>query len=147
MERLLRRTLPHGFKGVSPTRSQLMAKVSSKGNKSTEQALRLALVRARLSGWKMHPKGIIGCPDFYFPKERLAIFVDGCFWHACTRCGHVPKTRSSFWQLKFRRNRRRARIVGNSLRRERIVVARFWEHEIKRSSNHVARRIGKLLNR
>jgi DNA mismatch endonuclease, patch repair protein len=95
----------------------------------------------------MHPKAIIGCPDFYFPQKKLAIFVDGCFWHACTRCGHVPKTRSSFWQLKFKRNRRRARIVAIKLRSEGVTVARFWEHEIKRSSDRVAQKIATLLFR
>jgi DNA mismatch endonuclease (patch repair protein) len=145
MERVLRKALPNGFSGVSVERSRMMSKVKSKGNKSTELRLRLALVRAGLKGWKMHPNNIPGRPDFYFYRQRVAIFVDGCFWHACKRCGHMPRVRSSFWQLKFQRNRRRARIVARDLGRERIVIARFWEHDVRQSSNRVARKIAKLL--
>lgn len=145
MERLLRKTLPNGFQDVSVARSRLMSKVKSKGNKSTELSLRLALVRAGLRGWEMHPKDIFGCPDFYFRRKRLAVFVDGCFWHACRRCGHLPLTRSSFWQLKFKRNRRRAKLVGKELKGKHIVIARFWEHEVKRSSDRVAQKIATLL--
>ena len=84
MEKILRRELPGGqFRDVTPARSRAMAAVRGKGNISTEQRLRLALVRAGVSGWTLHTKSIVGCPDFYFAKQRLAIFTDGCFWHGC----------------------------------------------------------------
>lgn len=146
MERLLRETLVGGaFGGVPPDRSQLMGRISSKGNKTTELRLRLALVRAGIAGWQMHPS-LVGCPDFYFHKARLAIFVDGCFWHGCKRCGHVPKTRREYWEMKFRRNNRRARIVARQLRLDGIKVVRFWEHDVKQRAHMVVSRITRLLN-
>lgn len=146
MERVLREILPDGFQNVRPQRSRLMSKIKPKGNKSTELPLRLALVRARVSGWQMQPSDLVGRPDFYFRRKRLAVFVDGCFWHACSRCGHLPHTRSSFWKLKFKRNRRRARIVAKELRQRRITIIRFWEHEVKRNPDRVAKKIRVLLS-
>jgi DNA mismatch endonuclease (patch repair protein) len=82
MERILRRKLKGGrFLNVTAERSRLMGRIRSRGNLSTEQSFRLALVRARIRGWVLHPKIIFGTPDFYFPEERLAVFIDGCFWH------------------------------------------------------------------
>jgi DNA mismatch endonuclease (patch repair protein) len=73
-------------------RSQLMAKVRGTGNRSTEAVVEAALRAERIRGWKKHPEDVPGRPDFYFPRYRLAIFVDGCFWHACPNCGRIPKS-------------------------------------------------------
>jgi DNA mismatch endonuclease (patch repair protein) len=108
-----------------------MSAIRSKGNKSTEIKLRMALVRARISGWQSHHRSVIGRPDFYFPQVPVAVFVDGCFWHGCSRCGHTPNTRSAYWAAKFLRNRTRDRVVNRSLRRQGIKVIRIWEHELK----------------
>ena len=146
MERVLRETLVEGaFGGVPLDRSLLMARIRSKGNKTTELKLRLALVRAGIAGWQMHPS-LVGCPDFYFHTARLAIFVDGCFWHGCKRCGHVPKTRTEYWETKFRRNNRRARVVARQLRLDGIKVVRFWEHDVKERAQTVVGRITSLLD-
>ena len=92
MERKLKEKLVNGqFEGQTPVNSKRMKAVKGKGNKSTEVRFRSMLVRARVRGWKVHPRGIVGKPDFFFPEHRLAVFVDGCFWHGCPRCGHVPK--------------------------------------------------------
>ena len=134
MDRVLRATLPDGaFRNVSPARSRAMGKVRGKGNKSTESRLRFALVSAGIHGWKLHPKDITACPDFYFTTERLAVFVDGCFWHGCTKCGHVPKTNPGFWKTKLKRNRMRDRRHTRMLKEQGIVVIRFWEHELRES--------------
>jgi DNA mismatch endonuclease (patch repair protein) len=147
MERVLKATLTEGVFGeVSPSRSRLMGKIKSKGNKTTETRLRLAFVRAGLSGWQMHRTDVAGCPDFYFSEAALAVFVDGCFWHGCARCGHIPKTRRTFWKTKFERNRVRSRKVGRLLQLNGIRVVRFWEHEIKHSADGVARRVARLLS-
>jgi len=108
-----------------------MAAVRSKGNVSTELRLRMALVRSRISGWISHPKHVPGKPDFYFQSAGLAIFVDGCFWHGCSKCGHIPKTNQAFWAAKIGRNQDRHRAVGKALSSQRIKVLRFWEHELK----------------
>jgi DNA mismatch endonuclease (patch repair protein) len=132
MERLLRSKLAHGdFREVSAQRSKIMGAIRSKGNKSTELRFKMALVRHGIAGWKTHPRDISGTPDFYFPAKRLAVFVDGCFWHGCTKCGHIPRTNQLFWAAKIDRNRKRHRRVNNQLRSKGICVRRFWEHEIR----------------
>ncbi|MHB8974086.1 MAG: PDDEXK family nuclease [Pirellulaceae bacterium] len=84
-----------------------MRAVRGRGNKSTETRLRLALVRAGISGWRLHAKEVHGKPDFFFPAASLAVFVDGCFWHGCPRCGHIPKAHALFWRTKIDRNKHR----------------------------------------
>src|SRR3712207_4254253 len=102
MEKLLRSKLTNGeFSNQSPARSKMMGAVKGRGNRSTEVRLRLALVRSKIKGWKVHPKGLVGKPDFYFPTNKLVIFVDGCFWHGCLECGHIPKSNKPFWETKI----------------------------------------------
>jgi DNA mismatch endonuclease (patch repair protein) len=115
-------------------RSALMAKVRSKGNRSTEIKVEAALKKARITGWRKHPKNIPGCPDFYFPKARLVIFVDGCFWHACPRCGRLPSSNAKYWTPKIDSNRRRDNRTRRDLRAQGFHVMRIWEHEVKNAS-------------
>jgi DNA mismatch endonuclease (patch repair protein) len=145
MERILKSTLKNGcFDNVTPERSRIMSSIRSKRNKSTELALRMALVRAKIRGWVLHPNEIPGRPDFFFPKKRLAIFVDGCFWHGCHRCGHVPRTNRSFWALKIKRNQSRDLANNKKLRRTGTCVLRFWEHELRGNTDRCVAKIAKL---
>ena len=112
-------------------RSALMAKVRSKGNRSTEGMVQRALRRERVRGWTKHPRNIEGHPDFYFPKLRVAVFVDGCFWHGCPRCGRLPRSRVAFWRAKIDANRRRDREIRRHLRSTGVRVVRVWEHQLK----------------
>lgn len=131
MERSLRAKLPGGkFKGVSTLRSKTMSAVKGSGNRTTEIRFRFALVRSGIRGWTMHELYLPGKPDFFFSEERLAIFVDGCFWHGCRKCGHIPRTRSAFWRAKIRRNRKRDRDAEVELRSRGIKTLRFWEHQL-----------------
>lgn len=131
-------------------RSATMARIRGRGNRSTELTLRLALVRARFSGWRLHPADIAGRPDFWFGAAKLAIFVDGCFWHCCSRCRiPLPSSNREYWTAKLANNRRRDRAVTRSLRAEGIQVRRIWEHELRTGIglNHVIMRITIALNR
>ena len=135
MEKILKSKLRGGkFLGVSGKRSEMMAHIRSKHNKATELKLRTLLINNKIKGWKRHPKNIFGTPDFYFPKKKLAIFIDGCFWHGCKTCGHIPKTRSAFWKMKIERNQTRAKMVRSKLRKESVKVMRIWEHVFKSPS-------------
>lgn len=132
MDKKLKEKLPGGkFKNVPIVRSRTMSKIRSKGNKTTEVMFRLALVRAGIKGWVLHPKEIIGKPDFFFPRKRITVFVDGCYWHGCPKCGHIPKTRTEYWSEKIKINKARDKKVNRLLKKENIEVIRFWEHEIK----------------
>lgn len=67
-------------------------------------------------------------PDIVFTRNRLAVFVDGCFWHGCPEHGTQPKHNAGYWVPKLRRNAERDRKVNDALRAEGWRVLRFWEH-------------------
>lgn len=147
MEKLLRKTLANGrFDYVTPERSRIMSGIRGKRNKSTELCLRMGLVRAGIRGFVLHPPNVPGKPDFYFPKKNLAVFVDGCFWHGCKICGHIPKTNTNFWALKIQRNLARDAKTTRLLRRRRIKVFRFWEHQLKDNPGSCIRALSKCLS-
>lgn len=89
-------------------RSLVMARIRGSGNKDTELRM-IALFRAHgITGWRRTQK-LFGKPDFVFRKERVVVFVDGCFWHGCPKPKHspLPKNRAERWAAKFQRNRER----------------------------------------
>lgn len=114
-------------------RSARMAKVRNRGNMSTEGRVEERLVAEGITGWEKHPEDVPGKPDFYFRYDRLAVFVDGCFWHACPKCARrTPTTRADFWRVKIDENRRRDNRTRRHLREQGYHVMRIWEHDIKR---------------
>src|SRR6185312_15453718 len=132
MEKQLRMLLPRGkFINVAASRSRSMSCVRGKNNRTTELTLRMAFVRSGFAGWSLH-SALVGKPDFYFVRSKTAIFVDGCFWHGCKKCGHTPKTRSKYWSAKLQGNQRRDRRVNRKLRKQGIHVIRIWEHQLAR---------------
>ena len=116
---------------TAEARSVLMSKVRSRDNRSTELKAVDTLKQRGITGWTLHPDGIQGNPDLYFPDRRLAVFIDGCFWHACPKCGRLPKTRVDFWKNKIEGNRRRDRKVTRALRNDGYRVMRVWEHRLR----------------
>jgi DNA mismatch endonuclease (patch repair protein) len=68
-------------------------------------------------------------PDVVFTRKRVAVFVDGCFWHCCPEHGTHPSFNSAYWDTKLSRNIARDRLVDAALRREGWVSIRIWEHE------------------
>jgi len=113
------------------TRSRVMARIKGSGNLTTEARLRAYMARGGLNGWQVQPKGVFGNPDFAFRMARLAVFVDGCFWHSCPRCGRVPKSNRAYWTRKLERNSARRGLVNKELRRRGWRVVRIWEHQIR----------------
>src|SRR5260370_409860 len=109
----------------SDARSANMAAVRSKGNLSTEIAMGKLLWAAGLRGYRKHWP-VAGKPDFAWPRRKVALFVDGCFWHGC-RCKTVPTTNSKFWRMKIGKNQERDRRVDQQLRRLGWRVIRVWE--------------------
>lgn len=132
VERSLRAHLPGGkFEGTAPQHSKMLQAVRAKNNRTTETRLRLGLVGRGVAGWRVRPGGLKGNPDFFFPDAKVAVFVDGCFWHGCPECGHVPQKNRGFWGAKIGRNRERDRETTSELQRQGIRVLRFWEHELR----------------
>jgi len=127
------------------SRSALMSRICSKRNATTELRLLSLLRAARLFGWRRN-FSLLGKPDFVFPKEKLAVFVDGCFWHGhnCDR-NLKPKRNASLWQRKFSSNQRRDAFVKRTLRSEGWRVIRIWECVLARRPESCVRRIQRLL--
>jgi DNA mismatch endonuclease (patch repair protein) len=115
-------------------RSDVMSKIRGRGNRSTERRMAAMLRARRISGWQMHRSDIPGTPDFYFPELRLALFIDGCFWHQCPRCATLPEQNGVFWTEKLMKNVRRDRRVRRALNRAGIAVWRLWEHDLERNT-------------
>lgn len=127
----------------SQKRSEIMGRVRGCDNKLTEFALRDLFRRSGITGWRRRAR-VFGKPDFVFPRQRIALFVDGCFWHACPQHGSHPATNKSFWRRKLSRNQDRDRVVNRSLKQRGWRVVRIWQHELK-SEAALLRRIRRVL--
>ncbi len=115
-------------------RSEIMARVRSSGNKATEKRLIKIFRENSIKGWRRNCL-LPGKPDFVFPKERIVVFVDGCFWHACPIHGTIPKTNREFWEKKISRNSERDKEVNRQLSDKGWRVVRIWQHELKEPEN------------
>ena len=133
------------FGGLS--RSQLMSRVRSTGNQTTEKRL-AALLRVKgLTGWRRH-QSLPGKPDFVWRASRVAVFVDGCFWHGhnCRR-NLSPKTNKMAWDSKIKGNLDRDRKVTRQLRRKGWKVVRIWECQLNKKPASCLARISKAIGR
>lgn len=114
-------------------RAAIMALVRSTGNASTEQRLVRLLRAHHITGWRRAVR-LFGSPDLVWYQKRVAVFVDGCFWHGCPRHGHTPRSRITYWASKLARNKLRDRFVRRTLQRRGWRVLRIWEHELTRKN-------------
>ena len=125
-------------------RSDVMARIRYRGNRRTEGALVEILRAHHITGWSRH-QAVFGRPDFVFANARLAVFVDGCFWHGCRRHSSYPKSNAAFWRKKLDGNVVRDRIVGRELRKAGWRVVRIWEHDLPKRGEYWAMRIKRVL--
>ena len=111
-------------------RSRVMSRIRSKDTKP-ELALRRSLHAAGLRGWRYHPKAVPGKPDLAFTRWKIAVFVDGRFWH-----GHpdyfTPGKSGSYWDAKIARTQERDRLANEALEAQGWTVLRFWDFEVER---------------
>lgn len=119
-------------------RSEIMSRIRSRGNKATEIRFLTILRRHRITGWRRHA-ALPGRPDFTFPAQRLAVFVDGCFWHACPKHGALPRNNRPYWRKKLERNRKWDRQVNRALKKAGWHPLRIWEHALRREDAVAAR--------
>lgn len=124
-------------------RSALMSRIRGKDTKP-ELAVG-AMLAAREVRPESHPRDLPGRPDFVLRDLRLAIFVDGDFWHGWRFPSWAHKL-APFWAEKIAKNRARDRRNFARLRRTGWTVVRIWEHDIKKDPDRVARRIEALLS-
>lgn len=114
-------------------RSEVMSRIRGRDNKDTEIALAKLLRRHGIKGWRRY-QPLLGKPDFVFRSARLALFVDGCFWHGCPKHSTMPVNNRAFWLRKLSANKVRDRLVTLQLRASGWRVLRIWEHELVRKN-------------
>ncbi len=121
-------------------RSYNMSRIRSEKT-GPEIKLRDLMISSGLRGFEMHPKSIKGKPDFFFPDRKVAVFVDGCFWHGCRTCFRMPETNTGFWKSKIEANINRDRTVNKELRRWGIAVLRIREHDLKKRPQSILKTV------
>lgn len=126
-------------------RDQLMSRVRSVGNQTTERRLASLLRQAHLAGWRRH-QPLPGKPDFTWRAAMVVVFVDGCFWHGHD-CGKnvTPKTNARAWKDKIERTQARDRRVSRKLRQAGWTVIRIWECRLRKNPNRCLARVRRAL--
>lgn len=124
-------------------RSRIMRSVKSKNTKSTELAMVKLLKENHITGWRRtYP--VKGHPDFVFLDKRVAVFVDGCFWHGHNCRNTKPSDNAEYWQKKRERNMKHDREVTASFEKRGWRVIRIWECELKRKN--ISKALERLCN-
>ena len=114
-------------------RSEIMRKVKSKKNKSTELRLIEVFKENGITGWRRN-YAVKGHPDFVFPKQKIAVFVDGCFWHGHDCRNTRPADHQDYWQKKRERNIKHDQEVTAMFEARGWTVLRIWECELKKKN-------------
>lgn len=113
-----------------------MRKVRSSGNKSTELRLIAFFQEHHIIGWRRH-YAVKGHPDFVFPEKKIAIFVDGCFWHGHECRNITPSHNAEYWRRKRERNMKHDQEVTEMFKKRGWTVIRIWECELKKKHEAV----------
>jgi DNA mismatch endonuclease, patch repair protein len=127
-------------------RSEVMSRIRARGNRDTELRMISLFRQFGIAGWRRNAR-VFGKPHFVFPYEKIAVFVDGCFWHRHPGCrfAYTPKSRREFWSRKFESNVARDKSVMRALRKAGWRIARVWECELSRHEwPKIARRVERL---
>ncbi len=113
---------------------------SMRSNKSSGTKPELLL--SRLLRKRISKSDLPGTPDFVFPRKKMVVFLNGCFWHRCPKCAfRLPKRNRQFWAMKFERNRVRDQLVKRKLESMGWRVIKVWEHELKQDPMSVKEKI------
>jgi len=124
------------------TKSEQMRRVRTSGTQP-ELVARKALWRLGYR-YRLHTR-LPGSPDLCFPRARIVVFIDGCFWHGCPIHYSAPATRAEFWSAKLRENIERDRRADQTLSRLRWTVIRIWEHEVEQDAAAAISRIASAI--
>jgi len=132
-------------KAVNPSVSKSMRSNKSKDTKP-EKMLRRVLLDSGLDGYRLNWKNAPGRPDVSYPGKKVAIFVNGCFWHRCPKCDlPLPKSNQDFWINKFSRNIIRDRLKIKRLRSLGWKTLVIWECELIKKPEKVAKSLKNIL--
>ena len=125
-------------------RSEIMSRIRAKNTKLEKDFLK------KLSGlfhkvgyrYRKHYLGLPGKPDIAFPARKIAVFIDGCFWHGCRLHSRVPLSNISYWKKKLKRNQLHDKEMNRAIRKRGWRVVRIWEHQAKKKPEQA---IGKIM--
>jgi DNA mismatch endonuclease (patch repair protein) len=115
-------------------------------NTKPEIILRKLLSANGVKGYRLNYP-LTGKPDIVFGKYKLAIFIDGCFWHKCPKCFIQPESNKRFWKNKIKGNVERDKKVNKLLKKEGWKVIRFWEHLLRKRPLSVYSKVIKELKK
>ena len=124
-------------------RSEIMKSVKSYGNKSTEAKLIVYFKEEGITGWRRNYK-VKGHPDFVFLDKKIAVFVDGCFWHGHDCRNTRPKDNSEYWEKKREKNIAHDAAVNTTFINRGWHVIRVWECELMKKNRSILE--SKLVN-
>jgi len=133
------------FKQPSEQRSRNMRAIRSSRNSTTEKRLAALLRQWQIRGWQSHSRDVVGKPDFLNRHGRVAVFADGCFFHGCPLCGHIPATNRAYWTEKIERNKSRDLRISRTLRRLGYRVVRIRECQLRTKPTWCVDRIVRAL--
>lgn len=125
-------------------RRQIMSAVRQKDT-HPELQLRRALYAAGVRGWRCHYKRAPGRPDIAWPQRKVAVFIDGAFWHGHPS-RHKPGRSGVYWDRKIARNVERDREVDAKLRNLGWLVLRLWDFEVSRALEESVNRVEEALS-
>ncbi len=130
---------------LTPAQRKLnMSRIRGKDT-SPEMKIRKLLFSKGIRGYRITSK-LPGKPDIVFPRKRVAVFIDGCFWHKCPVHFQEPDTRKEFWMGKIDRNVERDQVINRKLEEAGWKVIRIWEHQVRENSELVVDEIIECLN-
>lgn len=121
-----------------------------KAIKSSDTLLEQSIGRVFTKAGYKYQKNVtklVGKPDIVFPKQRVVIFLDSCFWHGCGQHCRFPNSNRVYWKDKIGRNKKRDKIVSRLYKDKEWKLLRFWEHEITKNPKKVIMKIKKCLNK
>ena len=126
--------------------SKIMSRIKGKNTKP-EIILRKEMWKNGIKGYRLHWNKAPGRPDIAFPGKKVAIFVNGCYWHRCPSCNPpLPKTHQKFWKEKFEKNKKRDKKKINDLQEGGWRVLVIWECKIKENIDECLNKIKEVLN-
>ena len=133
-------------KPLNESTSKVMSANKAKNTKP-EITLRKALWYEGHKGYRLNWKKVPGRPDIAYPGKKIAIFVNGCYWHRCPKCNlPLPKTNTDFWKEKFDKNVKRDKKKNDELLSLDWIVLVFWECDIQSDISNSIQKVKKVLD-
>jgi len=126
-------------------RSEIMSRIRST-NTIFEYNFRKELWR-RGFRYRKNIKSMVGKPDIFFPRKKIVVFLDSCFWHGCKLHCRMPKSNVEYWREKIERNKKRDSEVTSYYKNNDFTILRFWEHEVRENMGKIMNKVESAIKR